>query len=317
MAEPKVYTGKKGMEQHRVEHFGIQRKIVANMTTESWESIPHSAIIYEPDVTAFWDTWMRLRKKPGWEGITLNTVMLYIFTQGLIACPAMNAHIEFNRSTVNGKIEEYKDVNISMPMNMPGDQGMMTINVHNCERQSLRQLTEYIDDVRRRMEKTNLTQVMYDVSLENTLRLLRRGKLTIIASRLWGANVGHGKIKLPRGKEKTDYNAIPESDRLTKADIEQGTIVVSNLGSLYRSSYVAAALLEIIPPQVAALGVGAVTDKPGITTDGAGNKIVAPRKFLPINVAFDHRALDYGDIIPFLQRLDEIFAEPEQMEGWL
>lgn len=317
MVEPKPYTGKKGFEQHRVEHFGIQRKIVANMTTESWESVPHTGVIYEPDVTDFWAVWTRLRKKPGWEGITLNTVMLYIFTQGLIACPAMNAHIDFNRNTVNGKIEEYKDVNISMPMNMPGEAGMMTINVHNCERQSLRQLTEYIEDVRRRMANTNLTQVMYDVSLENTLRLLRRGKLNIIASRLWGANVGHGKIRLPRGKEKSEYKAIPESDRLTKADIEQGTIVVSNIGSIYRGSYLAPTLLEIIPPQVAALCVGGVVDKPGVTADGAGNKIVAPRKFLPINVVFDHRALDFGDLIPFLQRLDEIFAAPGRMEEWL
>ena len=33
------------------EHFGIARKIVSNMTTESWREIPHAIVIYEADVT--------------------------------------------------------------------------------------------------------------------------------------------------------------------------------------------------------------------------------------------------------------------------
>ena len=37
----------------KTEHFGIQRKIVANMTTESWQNIPHVTYTYEPDVTEF------------------------------------------------------------------------------------------------------------------------------------------------------------------------------------------------------------------------------------------------------------------------
>ncbi len=315
--EPKIYTGKKGFERHRVEHFGIQRKIVANMTTESWDNIPHASLLYEPDVTDFWDAWMRLRKQPGWEGITINTVLLAIITQGLIACPAMNAHLEFKRRTVNGKLEEYKDVNISMPMMLPGGEGMMTINIHNCERKNLRQLDDYIRDVRRRMEKTNLTEAMFEVSMDNTFRLLRRGKFHTIVGRLWGAKVGKGKVSLLRGADKKAYYAIPKGDRLTKADIEQGTIVVSNIGSVYRGNYTAAALLEIIPPHVAALCIGSVAEKPGVVTDAAGEKSVAPRKFLPITLAMDHRALDFGDVTPFLLRLDDIYARPEQIADWL
>ena len=29
------------------EHFGIARKIVSNMTTESWREIPHAIVMYE------------------------------------------------------------------------------------------------------------------------------------------------------------------------------------------------------------------------------------------------------------------------------
>ena len=43
----------KDLKVKNTEIFGIQRKIVANMTTESWETIPHVSYLYEPDVTAF------------------------------------------------------------------------------------------------------------------------------------------------------------------------------------------------------------------------------------------------------------------------
>ena len=37
---------------------------------------------------------------------------------------------------------------------------------------------------------------------------------------------------------------------------------------------------------------------------------------LPICIAFDHRALDFGDIVPFLKRLDDIFENPKVIHTW-
>ena len=39
------------MTDERKEYFGIARKIVSNMTTESWREIPHVVVVYEADVT--------------------------------------------------------------------------------------------------------------------------------------------------------------------------------------------------------------------------------------------------------------------------
>jgi len=44
---------------------------------------------------------------------------------------------------------------------------------------------------------------------------------------------------------------------------------------------------------------------------------VEARKFMPININMDHRALDYDRVVPFLKRMDAIFAEPSVMRGWL
>ena len=37
---------------------------------------------------------------------------------------------------------------------------------------------------------------------------------------------------------------------------------------------------------------------------------------LPFTIVFDHRALDFGDIVPFIKKLDEIFEAPEVMFTW-
>ena len=112
--------------------------------------------------------------------------------------------------------------------------------------------------------------------------------------------------------EKKEYNAIPETERLTSEDLEQGTVTVSNIGSTYLGQKGAMTLLEIVPPQVCAFGVGAVQKKPVVTD----NDEIEVRRVLPICIAFDHRALDFGDIVPFMKKLDEIFSSPEVIFSW-
>ncbi|MDY5311972.1 MAG: 2-oxo acid dehydrogenase subunit E2, partial [Oscillospiraceae bacterium] len=109
------------------------------------------------------------------------------------------------------------------------------------------------------------------------------------------------------------YYDIPERDRLTKYDIEQGTITVSNLGSLYKDWDGICALLEIIPPQVAAIGVGAPRDMAIANPDGT----VTVGKKLVFTVVLDHRALEKGDVVPILKSIDETFKHPEVIKEWV
>ena len=299
-----------------VERFGLQRKIVANMTTESWREVPHCAVLYEPDVTDFWQTWQRLRRTPAWEGISLNTVLLYTCTLGLLAAPELNAHLRYRHGTVSGEIRRFRTVNISMPATLP-DGSMMTLNVRGCESKTLRELSDYVADLHRRMAGTSVDDALFEVSLGNTVKLLKRGKLGTIAGRLIGTKVGNGPIHRLRGDEKRVYRALPATEKLTGRDIEQGTVLVSNIGSLFRGSWNPPTLIEIIPPMVCALCIGGFTEKPGIVTRADGSKTVEPRWFLPINICLDHRALDYGGAAPFCRRLDEVFARPEGMVKWL
>lgn len=134
--------------------------------------------------------------------------------------------------------------------------------------------------------------------MDNTIKLIKKCKLGTIAGRLWGAKTGKGKVRLLKGAAKKRYYAIPESDRLTKRDIEQGTVLVSNLGSIYRGN-MEPVLLDVIPPLVAAIGVGAFNERPGVVTAEDGSKSIAPRLYLPMTITFDHRACDAGILCRF------------------
>lgn len=304
------------MKKTNTIHFGIQRKIVANMTSESWETIPHVTYMYEPDVTEFMKEYRKLNlDRSGKDKITVNTLMLKVISEGLKAAPVMNSHIRFNRKLVRGEINTFEDINISMPMILPNGE-MMTVNLHNFESKNLDEMTEYIHDVARRVENSDLNEAMFEVSLDNTLTALKAGKIKQTLYRLIGSKTGKHKVKTLHGEAKRAYESIPATERLTKHDIEQGTVTVSNIGSTYRGQRGATALLEIIPPQVCAFAVGAVQDKPVVITDALGNKKIEARQVLPLCIAFDHRALDFGDVVPFLQKLDYIFENPKIMHTW-
>lgn len=299
------------------EHFGLQRKIVANMTSESWKNIPHVTYNYEADVTDLLTEMKKInlqRKKE--DKITVNTLMLKVIAEGLKAAPAMNAHLDYNSFLVRGRIDTFEEINISIPMVM-SDGRMMTVNVRGFEKMGIDEISDKIADVRRRMENTILEEAMYEASFANTINELRKGKVVKAVGRLFGAKTGKHKIRLLSGEEKRNYYSISEEDRLTGYDIEQGTVTVSNLGSLDRSLTGSVSLLEIIPPQVAAFGIGAIQDKIVCATDSCGVKNADFRKILPICIAFDHRALDFGDVIPFIKRCNHIFENPEIIHNWL
>lgn len=298
-------------------HFDIQRKIVSNMTSESWETIPHSSFIYDADVTDFMKELKALNAERAKEDrFTVNTVILKVIVEGLKAAPMLNSTIEFNRKLVRGRLDLHDDINISMPMILPNGK-MMTINLHNFENKSLTEMTAYIQDVVRRANNTDLTEVMFEVSMDNTLKALRKGHIGTVINRLIGSKTGKHKVKTLTGKAKREYYAIPEKDRLTFRDIEQGTVTVTNVGSVYRYQKGQVSLLEIIPPQVGAFCIGGIQERAGVKTDENGNKVFDARQILPICMAFDHRAVDFGEVAPFLVKCDEIFANPSVIRAWV
>lgn len=306
---------RKGLHIKR-ERFKIMRKIVAHMTAESWEQIPHAAFIYEPDVTEFLKEYRILKEKnrPG-NDITFNSVMLKVIVEGLKAAPRLNAYLQYNRKNSRGIVDVIDEINISMPCKVD-DENTITINVQNTNDKKLIELNDQVADLRRRAANTHLDELYYRVAFKQSMEDLREFKVLTVIRRLFAGRVGKDKVHPLSGKAKAEYYKIPESDRLTINDVRQGTLVVSNIGSILRDSRVTTTLLEIIPPQVVAIAVCAAQEKPGVVTGANGEKTIQPRMFMPVCIAIDHRAFDFDDMVPFIEKLDEIFANPGIMNSW-
>jgi pyruvate dehydrogenase E2 component (dihydrolipoamide acetyltransferase) len=242
--------------------------------------------------------------------------MLKIICEGLKTAPKLNTHLHYRRHLVRGTLKFFDNIDISMPVVLPNGE-MMTVNMHDMGNKSLSEMTAAINDTLRRARNSDMNEVMFEVSLDNTITGLKNGKVKQTIQRLWGSKFpGKHMVKTLTGKEKKVYYSIPEKDRLTKHDIEQGTTTISNLGSIYREQKGVCALLEIIPPQTTAFAVNAAQKRPTVVTDENGNEKIEVRTILPITIAIDHRALDYGDVVPFMRKLDEIFANPQIVQEW-
>jgi pyruvate dehydrogenase E2 component (dihydrolipoamide acetyltransferase) len=295
------------MKENRVEYFGISRKIISNMTCESWETIPHVCLTYEPEVTEALNILNKINEdRNDATKFTINTAILKIIVEGLKSCPKMNGHIRFNRKLLRGEIKIMENIDISMPIVLDSGE-MMTINMHDMENKTMSQMRDAIADSMRRASNSNMTEVMIEVSKDYTIQGLKKGKITQAVNRFIGLKFGKSKVHTLSKCEKKKYDSIPQTDRLIKYDLEVGTITVSNMGSIYKDWRGSCTLLEIIPPQLVAIAVGAIQDKAVVGQDGT----IRFAKVLPFTIAFDHRALDMGDIVPFMKKLDQIFKEPQ------
>ncbi|NOX62206.1 MAG: 2-oxo acid dehydrogenase subunit E2 [Chloroflexi bacterium] len=92
--------------------------------------------------------------------------------------------------------------------------------------------------------------------------------------------------------------------RLTGEEMEGGTFTISNVGPLGIDFFQAL----LYPPQVAALGVGRGRERPQVV-----NGAVAIRTTAYFCVTSDHRVVDAAPIGRFLDRMDEIMQNPEQL----
>jgi pyruvate dehydrogenase E2 component (dihydrolipoamide acetyltransferase) len=151
--------------------------------------------------------------------------------------------------------------------------------------------------------------------MDDTIKELKHFNLNVL-QRILAAKVTFHPIRNLSGKDKKDYYLIPEDDRLTSENLTSATVTISNIGSLYKDQKGFFCILEIVPPQIFAIGLGAIQEKPGVFLNDHGEKEIGIRKIIPMCLAFDHRAVDFIELIPFLQKMDEIFAKPDVIHSW-
>ncbi len=89
--------------------------------------------------------------------------------------------------------------------------------------------------------------------------------------------------------------------KLQRADLEDGTFTISNLGMFGIEQFIAV----LNPPQAAILAVGSTEEKP-VVRDGK----VEVRPLMSMTITCDHRAIDGADGAEFLRTVKELLEEP-------
>ena len=291
------------MEQNS--YFDISRKIVANMTSESWRSVPHVSVLLEANVEKLLPVLKEYNAGHN-TAISINSAILKVIAEGLRENPRLNGHVKYNPWLVSGKFTPSEHVDVSMPI-LYDDGKMITITLPQIEELSMMQIQQAVNRMRERVSQTDMPRVLYKTGLTDTFEGLRHGKAITAAGRLIGAKFGKGRVEI-------DSKAVPpHPNALTTKDIRQGSVTVSNMGSLFKEWDGYLTLLEIVPPQVCAIGVGALQKKPQA---GENDQIVISH-ILPITIAFDHRALDFADVAPFMSCLKQALDNEEKMRSWL
>ena len=100
---------------------------------------------------------------------------------------------------------------------------------------------------------------------------------------------------------RADLVSRARDGKLQRADLEDGTFTISNLGMFGIEQFIAV----LNPPQAAILAVGATVDTP-VARDGE----VVIRPLLTLTLTCDHRAIDGADGAEFLRTVKELLEEP-------
>lgn len=287
--------------------FGLQRKAVAHMTTESWQRIPHVSYLYEPDVTELYDAYQRLNRAKK-EKISLNTLILKAISEALKKAPQLNAALTYNHKTAQGQLKIHDEINIAIPW-LLDDGRMITPILAGAEKLSLAEMATEIEGISRKIENTDIDELLFSAALSKTAADVRSFKPSSLLRILFSLKDGNVLAERHPAKKKG-------AETLTKKDLLTATITVTNIGSLHKEQRGFLALFQIMPPQVCAIGAGALAERPGIYESKTGKKEIGIRKVLPLCIAFDHRALDFSDVLPFVKALDEIFSDPKILGKW-
>ena len=296
-------------------HFTLHKKIVGYKTYESWTTVPHVTFIYEADATDMLTEFYRLKEYNPNMQITINTLLLKICVEAIKAAPGLNAHIRYSPKYVTGEIEVKKDIDISIPWQLEnGD--MVTINLRNFESKTLTEMQEYINRTAFKINNCDIEIPMYQVSVNNMMGELKKGHWVKAVRALLGTAFGKSQTTKYSRKEVEAYNRIPVEDKITVQDLVPGTVTVSNIGSLCKEQKGFMGILEIIPPQVFAIGIGSIQEKTGVIKNEDGEKSIGIRRVIPMCLAFDHRALNFNEVVPFIQKLDYIFEHDELLNEW-
>ncbi len=301
-----------------IEYMSIRDRLTSNVLVNSQRDIPGTACSYEMDVTELYKEFQILRENCGYK-LTFNTLMLKILVEGLKSAPRLNAHFEYNHRKTSGKLIIKKHIDVALAVCLENGETFQ-VKAHHLEEKNLKETAFEAEEIKRKLQNTNLKRVMFKVGGQRMLGLASKGKIISTLSQFHSAYFGKGKIakfsKLFKKKYRTVNTSSKPYDGLKVDDFTEGTVCYTNWGTLYDKLDVNITYIPPLYPQVFLFATGRVTEKEYVTKDENGNLILKTKKVLPTTLVFDHKIGGANDIIPFIKKLDEITENPKIIHQW-
>lgn len=239
--------------------------------------------------------------------LTINNIMLKVIANALQKAPYLNSILKYDRKAEGGELLILDKINVSMPI-MLNEMETITVVIPDVANKSVDEITNYVNDLKRKLKNTNIHEVSYQTSAIDTINLLKRGHIGIY-SRIFRSFFGKYKVSELKGKAKKKYYSISEDDRLVPSDMNCGSVMITNIGSVVQNPPVSVTLLEMIPPNTFTIALNAIQKEPVVVTKN-GTDIIQIESVFPMTCAFDHRCFDFGHCVPFLREIVSILANP-------
>lgn len=297
-------------------NFDFLNKAAAHTLTISQRTIPVAGFVHDVDITKFWAEYERLKADESRPiKISFNTIMLKLVSECLKASPVLNAHMIYKPFSATGTIEYKGKIDISMPVIFPNGR-MLPLLLKDVGSKNLDEIAFAVSEIVRKLDNTIIEESLFDISVIRVGDIIKKGNiLKGLAMGLSGL-VGPHKLPLPPLKARRAYRKETDpNDILTADDIGEGTICVSDVGSIY-SGRGFATTSPVLSPTTSCMAFCRVRDEQYVYRDDNGEIQIGYRKILPFTLLFDHKIGGFPDIVPFLRKMDEIIENPEVVREW-
>lgn len=299
-------------EGDTVEYFDLKGRISGYILTEAQQNIPTPGYNYEADITKFWEEFRKLKAECDYP-LSFNTLMMRVLVEGLKAAPRLNAHLEYDPFSTKGRLIVKKHIDVAMPIYFE-DGRTFPVKVRHIEDKSLKGISDEITDMMERLKTTDMDSVLFDLIAQRMVGFTLKGK--IVAAAVQIASGFFGKYKLTTLSEYFKPKPKKEGPSLQMNELNEGTVCLTNWGPLYKGLTGQVTYTPLLYPQVFLMAMGNIRDTEYVFRNEKGEIDLGTKKVLPITLLFDHRIGGFADVMPFIKKLDEIFANPEIMREW-
>jgi pyruvate/2-oxoglutarate dehydrogenase complex dihydrolipoamide acyltransferase (E2) component len=310
-----ISYARKNIRMREIRPLSFQRQSVAYVLSLATRKVPLAAGNVEFDMTPVIEYGERVIREMKSDGeksnadelvrkaVHKNLSAFYLKTIAHVMhhVPILNSILEWTPIRNGGILYEFEDICPAFTVHTT--QGVIAPVVRNPHQKTLVDVANEMRALTRKARRTDANELYRRCGMEYLSYAVRECDLSgLTGAWLWL------KSSLWPDPVPDDMRNVPEEDKLRPADVIGSTTTIANIGMSVDGWQTVSAL----PPNITfGWGIGLVRPLPRVV-----NGEIVPRHIVTMAVVFDHRAMDGGDIFPFVDIMSGYINNPERIFEW-